>query len=217
MFKIDIANNQTTLPIDRTAIRRAVRKTLTLESVANASISIAIVDDPTIHQINRDYLKHNFATDVISFLLECHGGVESTDPASLRGIGKSIEGEIVLSADTAIRMAEEVGWRPQEEVTLYIVHGLLHLCGYDDLKKSEVAVMRRREREVLESLGLNLPLREDDPAPVKKAPKEATAQKKVVAAKPTSRGTMKLAGQNTRGSRMKVNVPVAKRRKGAKS
>lgn len=165
MYQIAIANNQKTLPIDRVAIRRAVTTTLKMEGVAEATISIAVVDDETIHRINREFLKHDFATDVISFLLDGTEGTSDPKAAQQRGAGKTLDGEIVLSADTANREAVNVGWPAGDEMILYIVHGLLHLCGFDDLTKSELPMMRRRERDVLEALGLDLPLRADDPKP----------------------------------------------------
>lgn len=162
MYEIAIANKQKQITVNRRQIRRAVTTALKLEQVAQAEISIAIVDDATIHQINRDYLQHDYPTDVISFLLEVEGGSTERLKAG-RGAGKTILGDIVLSADTAARMAESVGWSVDAEIVLYVVHGLLHLCGYDDLTKRELPIMRRRERDVLEALGLDLPLRDDDP------------------------------------------------------
>jgi probable rRNA maturation factor len=60
----------------------------------------------------------------------------------------------VVSAETARRRAPEFGWPPHQELTLYLVHGLLHLCGYDDTTPGEEQLMRRRESEVLALLGL---------------------------------------------------------------
>lgn len=200
MFHIAIANEQTTLTINRRAIRRAVSMTLKMEAVAEATISIAVVDDDTIQRINREFLKHDFATDVISFLLEGTAGTSDPQAAQQRGAGKTLQGEIVLSADTAVRLAESIGWSAQDELTLYIVHGLLHLCGFDDLTKRELPLMRRRERDVLEALGLDLPLRDDDPPAV-------------VAESARQRGTQKLsASTNSPRRSVKTGVPAAPRK-----
>ncbi len=110
------------------------------EQVAAAEISVAIVDDPQIHAINRQFLNHDYPTDVISFLLEC-SRVKSPD-AVRRGAAKAIEGEIVISAETAICNAAKYGISPQDELALYLVHGLLHLCGYDDQTPKEKRLMR---------------------------------------------------------------------------
>jgi probable rRNA maturation factor len=65
-----------------------------------------------------------------------------------------IGGEIVLSAETAWRNAGTYGVSPQDELSLYVVHGLLHLCGYDDLTPREKRIMRRREAEALAGSGV---------------------------------------------------------------
>lgn len=214
MYQIEIANNQTALKIDRRAIRRAVTMTLKMEAVAAATISIAIVDNETIHGINRNFLKHDFETDVISFLLDSEGGTSDAKAAQQRGAGKTLNGEIVLSAEYAVSMAETIGWAPEEEITLYIVHGLLHLCGFDDLTKAELPLMRRRERDVLEALGLDLPLRHDDPKPAKtKAPKTKAAAE--LPAKPT-RSAKKASVVKTKAAKPKTSK-ATKRRAGGSS
>ncbi len=223
MFQIAIANSQKTLPLDRGAIRRAVSTTLKMEGVAEATISIAVVDDETIHRLNRDFLKHDFATDVISFLLDGTEGTSDPRAAQQRGAGKSLNGEIVLSADTAQREAAAIGWPAADEMTLYIVHGLLHLCGFDDLTKSELPIMRRRERDVLEALGLNLPLRADDPQP-KKPRGTSTVVPAAAATKPTTRtapakktkktATTRAAGSAARG--LKASSKAAPVKKAAR-
>lgn len=97
-------------------------------------LSIAIVDDPTIHQLNREQLDHDWPTDVISF------GFEPSPAAS---------GEIIASWDTAERLSEKACWRPADEVVLYVVHGMLHIVGLDDLDDESRAVMRQHEFEYL--------------------------------------------------------------------
>jgi probable rRNA maturation factor len=163
-YQIQITNQQAKTPVDEAQLLHCARETLRLEGIARAEISIAIVDDPTIHKINREHLQHDYPTDVISFLLDSG----EADPRSLshegpqgRGHGMWIDGEIILSADTAVREAQEYGWDAASEMSLYVVHGLLHLCGYDDLTDGEQAIMRDREREILTSLGLSPQYSED--------------------------------------------------------
>lgn len=158
MYQVDVADNQDCLPVDAEAMREVVCQTLQAEQVAAATISIAIVDNPTMHKLNRQYLNHDYETDVLSFLLECSGG-SNDEPAGIpRGDGKTIDGEIIVSSEYAAKLAPEFGWQPLDEMTLYIVHGLLHLCGYDDLTEAELPVMRQREAEVLAILGQTQPL-----------------------------------------------------------
>lgn len=161
-YQIEISNQQSTVPVDESRLLQSARETLEREGVAKAQISVAIVDDPTIHTINREHLNHDYPTDVISFLFDSGEELpQARDNGAPRGQGKWIDGEILLSADTATREAMEYGWDAQSEMTLYVVHGLLHLCGYDDLTDDEQVLMRRREREILESLGLTPRYQED--------------------------------------------------------
>lgn len=145
-YQVDIADRQKSLKVSRAWLRKIVIGTLRAETVREAEISVALVDDAEIHQINRDFLGHDYPTDVISFLLDSSGTAHTQVP---RGAGRSLSGEIVLSTDTAIQEARRFDWSPQEECGLYVVHGLLHLCGYDDLTPREKRIMRQREQAVL--------------------------------------------------------------------
>ncbi|WP_437187202.1 rRNA maturation RNase YbeY [Planctomicrobium sp. SH668] len=149
MYEIEVSNRQKLLKVDSQWIREIVQKTLEAEQVHRAEIDVAILDDAAIHVVNRDHLEHDYPTDVISFLYDADESLHPADSA-LRGAGLEIEGELVVSAETAIRIAAEMNWDPLNELTLYIVHGLLHLCGYDDLTDDEQVIMRQREREILQ-------------------------------------------------------------------
>lgn len=156
-YEVEIDDSQKVLKVDHRHLVDIVRSVLAAEKCVSATISIAIVDNKTIHDLNVRYLRHDYPTDVLSFLLE-----EEFDAASLpipknapRGCGKRIEGEIILSSEMAKQMAVKYRWRPLDEVTLYVVHGLLHLCGYDDLTQKKQASMQQREREVLADWGLS--------------------------------------------------------------
>lgn len=164
MYEIDVADNQHDLTISEERVREIVRKTLAAEQLASASISIAIVDNPTMHELNRQYLNHDYETDVLSFLLDDSGPDRSaaSEETVPRGAGRAIDGEVIVSAPYARQMAVEYDWAPEHELTLYIVHGLLHLCGYDDMTADELPIMRTRERDVFELLGLPLPVRSSD-------------------------------------------------------
>jgi probable rRNA maturation factor len=144
-----VTNDQRLLRVNRPRLVRLVEATLASEAVKSADISVAVVDDARIHAINRDYLGHDYPTDVISFLLESKGPRARAGGSELRGEGKSLGGEIIISAETAVQMAAEYRWPPVHELSLYLVHGLLHLCGYNDLTAEEQRSMRNREVEVL--------------------------------------------------------------------
>ena len=143
-FEVDVADSQRHVPIDPTAVSTLVERVLRGEGVDRASISLAFVDDPTIHRINREHLDHDEPTDVITFALSDEGD-------------DRLQGELVISTETAARMAHEIGAEPWNEVALYLVHGLLHLCGCDDLDEVSAAEMRRREDAALARVGLANP------------------------------------------------------------
>lgn len=167
-YSVEIRNQQNHLPIDDVLIRDVVERTLSLEQVVEATVSVALVDDAEIHLLNRQYLQHDYATDVLSFLLESSGGssantTSANSGASVengskketgRGVGLSLDGEVIVSVETAVRSASEYDWKPIDELVLYLVHGVLHLIGYDDLSVEEQRVMRLRERAVLATWGL---------------------------------------------------------------
>lgn len=144
LFDIDLNDTQDRLRVDPTAVIRLVRDVLEIEGVDQAEISLLLVDNPTIHEINRVELGHDWPTDVITFPL--------SDPRD-----EVLAGELVVSAEMARETAEEHGQEPWAELALYIVHGLLHLRGYDDHDAEDIEAMRRREGEVLALLGLENP------------------------------------------------------------
>ncbi len=147
---VEIGDAQRHVPIDHDRLRALAEGVLRGEGVSSASISLALVDDATIHRINREHLNHDEPTDVISFVLS-----DADEP--------SLSGELVVSTETAARVAGEIGAPPWNEVALYVVHGLLHLCGYDDLDDDAAALMRRREDEAMAREGLMNPFRLADP------------------------------------------------------
>lgn len=137
---VSIANQQESLPLDYALIRRAVRTVLMGEGCRKAKISLAFVTDPTIHSLNKRFLAHDYPTDCLTFPLEN---------------GKAgLEGEIVISADTAIRQGAEYDNDPQQELLLYVVHGVLHLMDYDDQSEAAERAMRAREQHYLKLLEL---------------------------------------------------------------
>lgn len=142
-LEVEIANQQSEHPIQADRLEDAVRRVLADADIQQGEISIAVTDDATIHQLNRRYLQHDYATDVLSFLLE------SAPPR--------LEGEIVISVDTAARMAPDFGWSTDDELLLYAIHGALHLVGFDDKTPEAAVIMRERERFYLSQLDVWVP------------------------------------------------------------
>jgi len=117
-----------------------VQRVLHAENRTDAAISIALVDNVTIRALNRKHLGHDWPTDVISFPLSA-----PDEPI--------LAGELVISAEMAAATAHEMRVAPADELALYVVHGLLHLCGYDDRSQPDVRRMRDRENQILLSEG----------------------------------------------------------------
>lgn len=149
-INVEIGDAQGRVALDHDRLRALVESVLRGEGVSTASISLALVDDPTIHRINREHLDHDCPTDVISFVLS-----DEDEP--------SLSGELIVSTDTAARVAAEIGAPAWNEVALYVVHGLLHLCGHDDLDEEAAALMRDREDAAMARAGLMNPFRLADP------------------------------------------------------
>jgi len=110
-----------------------------------AELSILIVDDEAIREINREYLQRDRPTNVISFAMqEGEGG----------GIQSQVLGDVVISADTASRDAAEAALSFESELYFLLLHGILHLCGYDHERgtEEEARRMEAREREIFSLL-----------------------------------------------------------------
>lgn len=138
---VEVNDAQRSLQVNRETIAAIVRGALAAEGVCSAAISVVVVDDATIRELNRRHLGHDWPTDVISFVLSDGGDAV-------------VQGELIVSTEMAVSTAEEAGVRASDELALYLVHGVLHLCGYDDVDAAGRDMMRRREGEILTSLGL---------------------------------------------------------------
>jgi probable rRNA maturation factor len=140
-MRVSIASPQEIVPVDRARMRQTARTVLEGEGIKEAEISLAFVDNPSIHQLNQRYLQHDEPTDVLSFPL--------SEPGA-----RKLTGELVIGAEVAKSQAESRGHDVQAELALYVIHGLLHLCGHDDKTVRGTAAMRERERHYLAQLGL---------------------------------------------------------------
>ncbi len=102
--------------------------------IGDGELSIALVDDEVIARVHDDFMDDPTPTDVITF--PANPEMESA-------------GEIIVSVDHAISRAAELGEPFSRELSLYLIHGWLHLAGYDDRNESDRAEMRRAEQEAL--------------------------------------------------------------------
>lgn len=140
MLSVSIANQQEALELDYARIKTVARGVLQGEGLTDAKVTLAFMTDPAIHALNKRFLEHDEPTDVISF------------PYS----SKPLHGDLAISTETAISAAAERGHPPAEELLLYVIHGILHLCGYDDTSDKKRKVMRQKETHYLTQLGVVL-------------------------------------------------------------
>ncbi len=119
-------------------LRKVAHRILSDLGCPDAELSVLIVDDDEIRGINRDYLQRDKATNVISFsMLEGEGG----------GLYPGLLGDVVISADTAARDAAEVDKPFESELYFLLLHGVLHLLGYDHERGTEEEALRMEEKE----------------------------------------------------------------------
>jgi probable rRNA maturation factor len=142
-FELSLANQQSAHAVNAGRLLDAARRILADSKFASATISVAVVDDSAIHALNQKFLQHDWPTDVLSFVLDANG--------------THLNGEVVLSADTAAATAAEGGWQPADEQLLYVIHGMLHLVGLDDQSEADARNMRAAERFYLHEYGVELP------------------------------------------------------------
>ncbi len=135
---ISIQNQQKKVKIDLRRVRQLVRRLLRAVECADKEISLLFVDDEKITEINQRYLERNYPTNVISF---------SFLEGEFSGVNPDLLGDIVISADTALRDAESGGLPLEDELDFLIIHGLLHILGYDHEKKNDEERERMQKKE----------------------------------------------------------------------
>ncbi|HHT9129349.1 MAG TPA: rRNA maturation RNase YbeY [Candidatus Brocadiaceae bacterium] len=139
-MKLEITDLQKLQPINKDKIKKIIKSVLKVEK-KDAELSVVFIDNKTIKQINNAFLGHNYATDVLSFAYN--------EPS----FKNSIKGEIIVSVEMASKLSRRYGYEIEGEIVLYLVHGLLHLLGYDDKRKKDAKKMHQREGSLLSTLG----------------------------------------------------------------
>lgn len=112
-------------------------------------MSIVFVSSQKIRALNKKFLNRSYATDVLAFNLGGNGLVHAKSGKELHG---KVIGDIVISTDAAKQNSQKFKTTEQHELVLYIVHGILHLLGYDDHEAADIRRMRIKEQEVLSHL-----------------------------------------------------------------
>lgn len=128
-------------------VHQAVQEVLISEGSSDpVELSLLITDDDTVHELNRTYRGIDETTDVLAFAFQ-----EDTEFPSISD-GITHLGEVIISCPQAVKQAEEMGHSLQNEVVVLVVHGVLHLLGYDHESSDDEDQMRARESEVLARL-----------------------------------------------------------------
>jgi probable rRNA maturation factor len=129
--------------VDVSALKALAARALDTEGQAPSELSIVLTDDAMVCQLNRNYRATDAPTDVLSFA-QGEGERFARPPGATPHIG-----DVVISVDTARRQAEEYGITLHDEVAHLVVHGILHLLGYDHEAADDSRVMRAREDAIL--------------------------------------------------------------------
>ena len=129
--------------IDQSRLARLAQATLSLVGERTADLDVMLIGDRSMRRLNRRYRKKDRTTDVLAFSMR-----EGSGPPS------ALIGEVVISVPTAAKQANQLGRSLDEELIALLVHGILHLCGYDhERSERDARHMRQRERWVLRRLG----------------------------------------------------------------
>lgn len=138
--------NLTEEKIDTKIIENVVEETSNYFNIDSSLVSIVLVDNKRIHEINKTYRNIDAPTDVISFAFQD----ESTNP----NIGLTNLGEIYISLEKTHSQALEYNHSFERELSFLTVHGLLHLLGYDHMNKDDEKEMFDLQDKILNNLGI---------------------------------------------------------------
>src|SRR3989338_9056220 len=120
MIKIIVENQQKKIPLNSRWIKKVAKKILEYEGVRTAALCFYFVTDPKIQSLNKRFLHHDYATDIITFDLKS----SSKHPSRKLKNSKVLDGEIVISTDTALKNSRSFKTAISQEILLYIAHGI---------------------------------------------------------------------------------------------
>jgi probable rRNA maturation factor len=135
--------------LDENWVRKIVRQVLKVEGVPSPyEVSLVFTDSQTVQQLNRDYRGVDEPTDVLAFYMLPQKGSEFSFAVPPDGVTRL--GEVIISYPQAVAQAKEQGHSPERELALLIIHGILHLLGYDHEEPEAEHKMREREGALLD-------------------------------------------------------------------
>lgn len=131
--------------------QQGIEKAISLSGGAEeAEVSLTLVNDARIHELNREYRGVDRPTDVLSFALQ----EETEDEPNILDYEDDLLGDIIISVERARSQALEYGHSFERELVYLAVHGTLHLLGFDHMEENEKAEMRQQEEKVMGQIGL---------------------------------------------------------------
>lgn len=142
-MKILATNKQTVIDIDLPRIKRSSGKILKILENEDSELSLTFVDNAGITDINKQYLGRNYSTNVIAF---------SMNEGEFGDVNPDILGDIVISTETALRDAKAGDLSLEDEIDYLMIHGILHLLGYDHELPGEAEEMKEKEKETFFAL-----------------------------------------------------------------
>lgn len=140
---LSIEHDHSSLALDEETLERLVRHVVEAEGGELVHVSLVLSDHATVRELNRSYLDHDYNTDVLSFSLRADEADGSVD---------DVEGEVYVDLDTAAERHGEFDTSFEREAYRYVVHGVLHLLGYDDATESGRQAMRDQEDQYLDAV-----------------------------------------------------------------
>ena len=138
--------NETDEYVDEVLLNKVADYAMKSEDVNNGVVNIIIVDNKKIREINKEYRKIDKETDVISFALE--------DDDTFIELPIRVLGDIYISIDKVKVQASEYGHSEKREICFLVVHGILHLLGYDHMNTSDEKVMFSKQDKILDELDI---------------------------------------------------------------
>jgi len=141
--EINVTSHREPEPLDPSGFVRLAEFVLIAEEAPlNCELSIALVDLDEMTELNGEYRGKDGPTDVLSF--------ECDDPCAVASADQPVMlGDVIIAPEVAIAQAKEYGHTVEEELNLLLVHGILHLLGYDHIEDADAEAMQARERVVL--------------------------------------------------------------------
>jgi probable rRNA maturation factor len=139
-MKIYIQNLQDAIKLDKQKILKCAAHVLNAMNERDAELSLVFVNDTYIRRLNWKYRNADSKTDVLAFPMREGKGLPKNNP---------LLGDVVISVETAKKEAKKRHRDFQDELDLYLIHGILHLLGYDDEKRAAKKRMREKERELI--------------------------------------------------------------------